>query len=388
VIEAYLKQLSRFPHRLSGTLQNLQAADEIRDVFRTLGLKTGRECFKVPGHLAFGIALNVFVPLTVFLALKKPYVLSLVIFGACLISLWGELTFSFHFLRRVLPAHESCNIEAVINAEGDSKKTVVVVAHHDTPKTGFLYHERVADRFAPRLQHLPPPLNRIYFPPLLGALGLGAALAIRPFPWAHSFYLVLSMLSVFVLGIVLILTIQWGLSRPSTGANDDGSGILVLLELAERFSKEPPSHVSVRLLASGAEEAGFFGIKDYMKRHRELAEPGTLFINLDSVGGGELHWAISEGTLEYIPYPRPGLDALSDVERRSGLAVLPRTPIIAPTDAGPVAKKGFMVLTMIGLKNKSIPPNFHKASDTFDRLDPDTLKRAADIVEHLIRNHG
>jgi Zn-dependent M28 family amino/carboxypeptidase len=178
------------------------------------------------------------------------------------------------------------------------------------------------------------------------------------------------------------------LSSPSPGANDNGSGILVLLELAERFSKEPSPHVSIRLLASGAEEAGFFGIKDYLKRHQELAKPETLFINLDCVGGGELHWAIGEGHLQQIPYPGAGLEALSELERRSGMAVLPRIPIVAPTDAGPVAKKGYKVLTLIGLDNKSIPPNFHKASDTFDRLDLAILKRAADIVELFIRNSG
>jgi Zn-dependent M28 family amino/carboxypeptidase len=199
---------------------------------------------------------------------------------------------------------------------------------------------------------------------------------------------VLSTISVFVLSATLLVTIQWGLSSPSPGANDNGSGILVLLELTERFSKKPSPHVSIRLLASGAEEAGFFGIKDYIKRHQEFAQSGTLFINLDCVGGGELHWAIGEGHLQNIPYPQPGLEALSELERRSGMPVLPRTPIMAPTDAGPVAKKRYKVLTLIGLDNKSIPPNFHKASDTFDRLDLAVLKQATDIVELLIRNSG
>jgi hypothetical protein len=95
-----------------------------------------------------------------------------------------------------------------------------------------------------------------------------------------------------------------------------------------------------------------------MKHHRILAKPETLFINLESIGGGELHWAIGESHLENIPYPGAGLDALSDVERRSGMAILPKTPIMAPTDAGPVAKKAYKVLTLIGRDNKSIPRIF------------------------------
>jgi Peptidase family M28 len=386
VIETYLEELSKFRHRLSGSPQNLQAAGEIRDVFQRLGLQTGREYFKVPGLLAFSIALNVFAPLVVFFILKKFYGLSLVVFGVCLISLWGELTFSFHLFRRVIPAHVSCNIDSVVHAGGDWNKTVVVVAHHDTPKTGWIYGMRVGDRLAPYFRNLPQPFDRIFFPPFLGALGLGVALVIRPLHGAHPIYLVLSALSILVLSATLVITIQWGVSRASPGANDNGSGVLVLLELAERFIKKPPMNVTVKLLATGAEEAGFFGIKDYLKRHQELTKPGTFFINLDCVGGGELHWAISETTLQRLPYPRPGLEALSHVERRSGMAVLPRTPIIAPTDAGPLVKRGHMVLTLIGLENKSIPSNFHKISDTFDRFDLATLKRAVDIVEHFVRN--
>jgi hypothetical protein len=146
--------------------------------------------------LPFGIAINVLFPLAVFFFLKKPYGLQLIVFAACLVSLWGELTFSFHLFRKVMPAHESCNIDCVIDTEGDSKKTIVVVAHHDTPKTGFLYNKKVADRLAPLFRRLPPPLNRIYAPPFLAALGLGAALALQPLPWAYQIYIVLSTISI------------------------------------------------------------------------------------------------------------------------------------------------------------------------------------------------
>jgi hypothetical protein len=386
VMEARQEQLSRFPHRLSGTDQNSRAADLILQAFESLGLKTEVERFKVPGQLAFGIALNVLVPLLVFYFLKKPYWLAMIVFGVSVASLWGELTFSFHLFRRVIPAHASRNVEGVIGGEARAKKTVVIVAHHDTAKTGWLYRASLADRLAPVLRKIPSPFNKIYFPPFLGTLGLGAALLLRPWQSAGQICGVLSAAFAGVLGIVLLVTIQWGLSKPSPGANDNGSGILVLLELAERFSKRPPADISVRFLATGAEETGFFGVKNYLRRHKEFDKRDTLFINLDSVGGGELHWAVGEATLENIAYPAQGLDILSEAERRSGGPVLPRIKINAPTDAGPVARQGYRVLTLIGLENESIPPNFHKASDTFDRLEPNVLKRAAEAVENFVRH--
>ena len=214
----------------------------------------------------------------------------------------------------------------------------------------------------------------------------GAALILRPWPSTDPIGSVLSAASACVLGIVLFVTVQWGLSKPSPGANDNGSGLLVLLDLAKRFSKKPQADVDVHFLATGAEEAGFFGVRNYLRRHKELGRHDTFFINLDSVGGGELHWVVGEETLENIAYPAQGIDVLSDVERRSGGPVLPRIKIGAPTDAGPIARQGYRVLTLIGLENKSIPPNFHKASDTFEKLDPDVLKQAAGAVENFVRH--
>ncbi len=350
------------------------------------GLRPEVERFKVPGQLGFGIALNVLVPLLVFYLLRKPYWLAIVAYGVSVVSLWGELTFSFHLFRRVIPAHGSCNVEGVFGGEARAKKTVVLLAHYDSAKTGWLYRASLAGRLAPILRRIPAPINRIFFPPFLGALGLGAALLLRPWQPAGRICGVLSAAFAGVLGIAFLMTVQWGFSKPSPGANDNGSGILVLIELAERFSKRPPGDVSVRFLATGAEETGFFGVKNYLRRHREFDMGDTFFINLDSVGGGELHWAIGEATLENIAYPARGLDILTGAEGRSGGPVLPRIKINAPTDAGPVAKKGYVILTLIGLENKSIPPNFHNASDTFDRLEASLLEQAAGAVEDLVRH--
>lgn len=385
MIETHLGELSRFPHRMSGTPQDSQAAGRIREAFDRFGLESSVATFSVPGRLAFGLALNLIFCLAAYLLAKRSFSLALAAYGLSLLSLWGELTFSFHLLRRTIPAHASCNVEAVVPAKGAVNETIVILAHHDSPGTGLLYRGEIAGRLGPRLRRLPAPLNRIYFPPFLGALGLGAALVLRSTAWGRPLSFVIAAVSMGLLVLILFLVLQWGWSRPSPGANDNGSGTAVLLELAERLSRHPVTNVAVRLLATGAEEAGFFGIKHYLKHHPELAASPFFFINLDSVGGGDLYWGVAESALQSIRYPRSGLDSLSGLEAKGGLPVLPRVQILSPTDAGPVAMSGIPVLTLIGLENGFAPPNFHKSSDTFDRLDLPTLNRAADVVERFVR---
>jgi len=183
---------------------------------------------------------------------------------------------------------------------------------------------------------------------------------------------------------MIILDVGW--SRPLAGANDNGSGFLILMELGRRLALNRSVNADIRLLATGAEESGFFGIKDYLKRHKSELPTETLFINLECVGAEDLHWATGEEHLVKIEYNRKSFDLIDHLEGKELIPAVPKKHIIAPTDAGPVKTEGFDVVTLIGLKNGSIPEYYHQISDTFDKLDRKILTQASDIVEALIRN--
>lgn len=384
-IEELIEQLSRFKHRLSGTAQNSSATEMIRTVLESFGFQPRFNYFRVPGLLVHGISLHILALWIVFFVLTN-HCLSLVLYGIVLVSFWGELTFSFHFLRRLLPSHKSRNVETCVTEERSAVKTIVVVAHHDTPKTGLLYNLGLAERLSLKLSKLPSPLNKFFLPPFVAAIFLGGALMIRLLSSLSAFYAFLTIISMLVLSFTFMIVVQIGFSRSSPGANDNGSGLVVLLELARRFSADKPRRNTLHLLASGAEEAGFFGVKAFLKTHKELEPRKTLFINVESVGGGELHWVTSEGNLQRIEYPQSGISLLEKLENSNVIPSLPRAPILAPTDALALAKKDFDVVTLIALTKGTVPLNYHKISDTFDKLDTQTLTKATDVIEKIIRN--
>ena len=93
---------------------------------------------------------------------------------------------------------------------------------------------------------------------------------------------------------VVILGAHYDTVRHSVGANDNASGVSVLLTLAERLAQPPWSSqmVSVfpftlRIIAFGSEETGMIGSGHYVRQLND-EELGAIkvMINFDSVGSG------------------------------------------------------------------------------------------------------
>ena len=176
-------------------------------------------------------------------------------------------------------------------------------------------------------------------------------------------------------------------SKKSQGANDNGSGVLVLMELARRFSDIKSNDFSVTLLSTGAEEVGLSGIRRYIKQNQEIDKENTLFINLECLGGGELHWSTGEHYFRKVDYPSKGIDIIKKMEQDNVISELPKIPLISPTDASPLANNGFNVVTLIGLNQGVVPSNYHRINDTFENLDQTLLIKSVDIIEAIVRNY-
>jgi len=85
----------------------------------------------------------------------------------------------------------------------------------------------------------------------------------------------------------------------SPGANDNGTGIGTLIELARVFANRPQRSRNIRFVAFGAEESGLLGSRMYVSRHRgELAGIDMVF-NVDTIGGtGDPRVEMGSGTAE------------------------------------------------------------------------------------------
>lgn len=192
----------------------------------------------------------------------------------------------------------------------------------------------------------------------------------------------------------------------SPGADDNATGVAVLLELARAFH-EKPAHYPIRLVAFDVEEYGLIGSTDYAKSLQN--QPLRLMISLEMLG-----YCVSTPNSQTYPtglqyfYPNQGnfialignLKAIPDLIRlccsirkvgiNSEWLPVPQQGRILPatrrSDHAPFWDRGdraVMITDTADLRN----PHYHKLSDRLETLDLEFLtgicQGVIDGVHHL-----
>ncbi len=169
------------------------------------------------------------------------------------------------------------------------------------------------------------------------------------------------------------------------GADDDASGCVALLIIAERLKKEPPLH-DVILAFFDAEESGMVGSRAFVASPPVPIERIALDINLDMVArqdGGAL-WV--SGTAHY-PALRPLAEAVSrtsSVHIRFGhdtRDLKPGDDWTNSSDHAAFHARGIPFL-YLGVEDH---PDYHKPGDDAGNVDPVFYRGAIEFAYALVR---
>lgn len=103
----------------------------------------------------------------------------------------------------------------------------------------------------------------------------------------HSAYNVLGNINSFAKNTKdIIISAHWD-SKVGSGADDNASGISVMLELSRYFKQLDSNPYNLKFIAFGAEEVGTIGSQAYLNEHSAEFGNCLLNINLDAIGGNE-----------------------------------------------------------------------------------------------------
>lgn len=192
----------------------------------------------------------------------------------------------------------------------------------------------------------------------------------------------------------------------SPGADDNATGIAVLLELARAFAQQPGKS-PLRLVAFDLEELGFVGSRHYAKTLHQQNEPLRLMLSLEMLGYccHRPHSQNYPAGLERI-YPNqgnyiaqigpwqsiPGMVGLWRGFRSAGvrsqwLPVVDQGRMVSDTrrsDHVPFWDLGYPAILITDTANLR-NPHYHQATDTLDTLDLEFLTQ---VCQGLIYGLG
>jgi hypothetical protein len=166
------------------------------------------------------------------------------------------------------------------------------------------------------------------------------------------------------------------------GADDNASGVAVLLAVARILARTPGKHPVV-CVAFDAEELGLQGAEHFVTSHRLTAARVAVDVNLDMVSRLDRREIFAAGPNQH-PWERPLLEA---VQRRSAVTILVGhdRPMRAAglvedwthsSDHGPFVDAGIPFL-YFGVEDHA---DYHRPTDTVDRIDAGVFGDTADMI--------
>jgi hypothetical protein len=288
-----------------------------------------------------------------------------------------------HVLRRLLPRRTTANVVAEAG-DRDAARTIVVVAHHDAAHGGLIFAPQLttvpADAFPgwyDRQQTSPRVMLLVAGGPALVALG--ALGGVRALLRAGT---VLSLGSAAAFADIAARAVV-------PGANDNLSGVAVVIELARALRERPVSGVRVLLVSTGSEESFMEGMRGFARRHfGSLPRESTEVLCLDSVGSPELILIEGEGMLRMRDYTSELRDRLAEAAARSGVHLRRGLRLGLATDGLIALKAGYPSAAIGSVTRYKLPLNYHSPRDTADALHYETVRDAAVLCEAVVREAG
>ncbi|MBN1536488.1 MAG: M28 family peptidase [Anaerolineales bacterium] len=191
---------------------------------------------------------------------------------------------------------------------------------------------------------------------------------------------VAAVLAVLVALIWLFMQV-WGFWRPcfSPGAVDNASGVGVLLALAEQYALDPPPHLNLGFLFTGAEETGAHGALAFTNRF-PLDKQKTALIVLDMVGAGNtLRYIAADG----VYFPMRTDPCLNRLIKEVSPQALPLNETLRSGDHAVFIQKGFSTTALQTSGSAQAELAYHTVHDTADLLDSQALEMTLQCIRDV-----
>ena len=354
---------SKIGARPSGSSAERQALDYVSGLLSDWGYEVQREAVSfapVPslnfpyllGAIALGVAgwVSGVFP---WLALALPFFLMI-------LPQWSRW-----WVQNRKPTHASENLLAKLDGKRSEPPALLFCAHIDTARAVPLHHPWLLHLYSRTLDILQRFAWMIFALALLEAWG---------WPVAPGF--LYSVAALGSLGGLWLAGLQLSPSPAeelaySPGANDNASGVGVLLAVAEELAKQDSLPLPIAFLFTTAEESGLYGGRDFVQAHPEWAKT-TAVVCVDMVGKGDvLYYVAKEGIFNPLYTDRE----LQQAFLVANPSLQPLWHTLRSGDYAPFCQAGFRAISLESGGKSLTDWSYHTVFDTVEQINPEMLKK-------------
>ena len=370
-----IERLVSFGPRWPGEEGDDAAVDYLAGELRATGREATVERIRVrsANHIALALLAALAVVGSV-VSVGSP-ALGVVILLIVSAAIYADLTGRFSPIRFLTSPRGTANVTSRGRLP-EARHRIVLTAHHDAARGGLLFARRPNRRRRPTfLSRLAGRIDLVFW---FAIAALAAAVVRLVSGWDTNAMSAVQFVPTVGLIALAALLVDAALARVVPGASDNASGVAAVLEVAGRLERRPSENVDVWVVFTGAKEGFMLGMRAWLDEHAdELQKDRTWFVNVDTVGNGQIHHVTAEGFALLLRHDR----RLAAACERLGSH--PHVWRLGTDGVVPVIR-GYPSITLCALENGRIP-HFHRPSDTVDNVDPEAVEAAADFVERLVR---
>ncbi|MCB0869140.1 MAG: M28 family peptidase [Solirubrobacterales bacterium] len=377
-LRGLLETLERID-RPSASTGERQAAEWLIGEFAKLGAEARIETEKAHGTYWWPIGIGTTLGVAGGLAARRGKRATGAFLGAAgVAAIASDFPPRPRYLRKVLPKRETFNVVCELG-DPEAERTVVLVSHHDAANAGLVFHPGIPGLVSKTgvFRHLdtsPMLMAPVIGGPLLSAVG--AVLGNRKVSTAGALLSAGSTASM----------VDIGLRKVVPGANDNGTAVIALLDLARRFLADPPPDLRLILLSTGSEESFSEGMKAFGERHFPvLPTDSTFFINMDTIGSPHLTVLRGEGFLKMFEYPAKALDLADQTAATEDISLMENLRIRNGTDGLEALAAGYPVVSICSCTEHKQPANYHWPNDVSGNVDFNTVEDGIRLAEAMTR---
>lgn len=366
--------------RKSTSENEKKAAEYIRKFLQDLNLKVYLDEFlSIPTFTWVYVIIYLITVIGVAIYLTGNFGLGFLLTFLSLVFFWREIH-TQESISPFLPQKKSQNVRAEISPAKEIKKEVIIVAHYDTSLAGLMFAPRQVKRF--RKTFL---LNFISLLFINFLIFSGLTLSFKYITLSKKLGFISLLFTLAPLVTIILLLHREFKFKATNGANDNASGVSVMLKLAEYFSKNRLNFTKLTILATGSEEVGLIGMQNFLKKYKEKIK-GNLILNLDNCGIGKLKYIIREGMIKTYPASEHLIKIAEEITANQDYSdIKPFVFTTMLTDATACLARGLSAMSIMAFNTEGLLPHWHWISDKYENIEKKTLEKTFNFAKEIIR---